>query len=91
MSEDDFWELFKPKVNFLDEFAGFDGCMFETYGPEVAYVLSVHRRSPRQVWTVIECDGELYIDAGYHHVNRLGYMVTENGWADETESVKLEN
>lgn len=31
----------------------------------------------RRVWTVTDCDGRLYVSAGLHYVNRVGYVVTE--------------
>jgi len=41
---------------------------------------------PEQVWTVVEeDDGEeqkLFILPGYHLVNKLGYIVTEQLWDD---------
>lgn len=39
---------------------------------------------PRQLWTVLDCDGKLYVSPGIHHVNRIGYVVTKNAW-DQTE------
>lgn len=34
-------------------------------------------------WTVIDCDGRLLLAAGFHIVNRLGYVKCRNGWAGE--------
>jgi hypothetical protein len=30
-------------------------------------------------------DGELIIIAGFHFVNRLGYLITDEAWEDEYE------
>jgi len=39
-----------------------------------------------QVWTVVEGDDEkLYASAGFHIVNKLYYVVTEEPWTDEQE------
>ncbi len=36
---------------------------------------------PRHFWTVVEGDsGGLYLIAGLHLVNRLGYLCCEHGW-----------
>lgn len=40
------------------------------------------------VWTVVESgddgDGNWYAMPGFHYVNRLGYIVTERRWIDDT-------
>ena len=38
--------------------------------------------NPRHVWTVLDCDGKLYVNPGYHCVNRLGYVLTAQPWTD---------
>ena len=39
----------------------------------------------RHVWTVVEGDsGSLYAMSGPHAVNRIGYLVTEEPWAEDT-------
>jgi hypothetical protein len=40
----------------------------------------------RRVWTVVDCDGTLYVVPGYHTVNYLGRVVTTHGWSDTEES-----
>lgn len=70
-----FWEKYKPIKNHLDDNASFDGCMFETYGPELDFVRT--KVSDNSVWTLLDCDGHLVISSGYHFVNRMGYFVTE--------------
>ena len=36
----------------------------------------------RHWWTVLDCDGKLYVAAGFHWVNRLGYLRTEIPWTE---------
>lgn len=36
----------------------------------------------RHWWTVLDCDGKLYVSAGFHFVNRIGYIKTEIPWTD---------
>jgi len=43
---------------------------------------------PNQVWTVVEGDnGKLYASPGFHYVNKLHYVVTEEPWTEEDESI----
>ena len=79
ISEDAFAAIFRPKRNHLDEHASYDwsdgfGTLFETFGEELAYVRS---QDPFYIWTLVECDGILFVISGFHMVNRLGYFVTE--------------
>ena len=75
----DQWLTYEPEPNMLNDGAPFDGCMFETYGEEHDYVLSVarERNGDSFIWTLVDGDGVDAIVAGYHIVNRLGYFVTK--------------
>jgi hypothetical protein len=77
LTETEFWEQFKPLKNTLDDNASFDGCMYETFGKELEKVRSIFETNPLTVWTIVDCDGELVISAGYGFVDRAGYLVTE--------------
>lgn len=85
LTEDEFWEQYKPVQNHLVGDCSFDGCMFETYGEEVQYVLS--KIDEQIVWTILDGseDDNLYIVSGYHLVNRLGYLITEKPYTKEIE------
>ena len=89
ISEDDFYENFTMVKNHLDDNASFNGCMFETYGEEHDYVRKMARETNR-VWTIVdgEYDTQYYI-AGYHFVNRLGYIITEEDWPSDTSNVLI--
>ena len=66
-----------------DDMCSFGGCMYETFGDELAYVKQVPNN---RIWTIVDGDGDdLIIIAGYHFVNRLGYLVTDKAWEDEYE------
>lgn len=43
--------------------------------------VDIHR-----TWTVVEADDKLYISAGLHYVNRIGYLRTALPWTAEDES-----
>lgn len=92
IEEDDFFERFQPIQNHFDAGHGFDGQMFETYGAELAFVRQMVASAPERVWTVVECDGVMSIESGYHYVNRLGYLITKQACAPDCIcSVTLED
>ena len=77
----DEWESeYQPVDNTGDEYASWNGQMFETYGDDHNTVLAVATREPRRVWTLVDTDNGQVIMNGYHQVNRIGYIVTEREW-----------
>jgi hypothetical protein len=77
MNYSEWLETFKPMQNHLDDHAGFDGHLFETFGEEIVHVRTALDIDAGKVWTLIDVDGSLYVSAGYSHVNRVGYFITE--------------
>ena len=76
-------ETYQPVANILNQDAPFDGLLFETYGAEVEMIAAVSAARPASVWTVIEGDsGHRFLSAGFHVVNRVGYLLTVNPWTD---------
>jgi hypothetical protein len=77
-------EITEPSVADED-ICSFSGCMFETFTPEISYVLEMAKQN--RVVTIIEGedekgeDGEMhstiYYASGYHLVNRLGFLVVD--------------
>jgi hypothetical protein len=59
--------------------------MYETYDEELDYVKEIYSKDPGRIWTYVDCDGELIIVSGYHHVNRMGYFVTAVPCEPDTE------
>ena len=85
------WETFvkkyQPIPNPLDENAGIDGYLIETYGEELDTVRST---IVKYVWTMVDGDdGDLYLSPGYHLVNRLGYIITRIPWKEENLCVEV--
>jgi len=69
-------EKFRFIPNQYDEFASFDGLMYETYGDEVEAVKAF---DPAKVWMYGDGDdGGSYIWSGWGFVNRIGYFLSEN-------------
>jgi len=38
----------------------------------------------RHVWTIHDEDGYQFIQSGYHLVNRIDFLITENQWEENT-------
>ena len=73
IDEDTFLKLFTLRTNHLVDDAPFDGCMFETYGEELAFVC---KQDNRFIWTIFDSNIGLMISSGYHLVNRFGYLIS---------------
>jgi hypothetical protein len=81
-------EKYQPVDNHLDNNASFqdengNGIMFETFGDELQYVLSIANNEPNQVWTYVDGDDGTYVTNGYHLVNRIGYFITAVPYDDK--------
>lgn len=79
MQYESWFESYKPIDNEIIEDAPFEGKMFETYDDEVAFV---SKQEPAHIWTLVEADDEMYIIAGWHFVDRMGYFITEKPFAN---------
>ena len=76
---DDWLAAYRPVRNSIREDVPFDGCMFETIGPELDAITAA---DPACVWTIVEGEDEsLWLLSGCHFVNRLGYFITERPWS----------
>lgn len=92
INEDDWYDKYRPIRNHINDNASFswgddNGCLFETYGPELEFVKA---QNPKTIWTLIETEGVELIISGYHLVNRLGYFITEVEVPNEFVEVYLE-
>lgn len=94
MNAEEFWDVYKPKKNHLCKDASFNGCMFETFGEEVKYVVDIacDPEKTKTVWTIMHGDNDsMFYSAGYHLVNRIGYFITEKEWETDQEEVEISN
>lgn len=64
IADSEFTETYQPIKNHLDLDAAWDGCFFETYGEEMAFVLAIYAATPKRVWTILECDLSDYYPTG---------------------------
>ena len=80
-----FFEDYTVVMNHLQpdgENGSWNGCMFETYGQDLAFV-SEHPNS--KIWTIVDGDFDsINIIPGFHFVNREGYLITKEDCKDET-------
>jgi len=83
LSIDEFVERYKPILNHFSEDEQTD--LFETYGEELEFVV---RQPNNKIWTLVDGDSGLVIEAGYHLVNRVNYFVTEIEWTDPNTEVR---
>lgn len=95
LTETEFDEKFTLIKNHIDDNASFDGNMFETYGEELEFVKQMAKQN--RVITIIESDEDceedeegfitpnMYYVSGMHHVNRIGYLITEHPFIFEFE------
>lgn len=81
LSYDDWCDFYVPVQNQVRPDAAFDGTLFETFGDDLAYVLT---QPADHIWTLVQGgDGELYLVNGFHRVDRLGYFVSRRPAASD--------
>ena len=79
IDEDAFDALYPLRTNHLNPAASWaygdgPGCLFETYGEELAFVRQL---DPFTVWTFVDGDdGDQYLVSGFHFVNLIGYLIS---------------
>jgi hypothetical protein len=87
LTEDEFDVRFPLVTNHLNPSAGWGigesgGCLFETYGQEFDFVRQQHQR---RVWTLVDGDdGDMYVISGLHFVNRIGYLISQESFPENT-------
>ena len=87
-SFDEFADKYNLVTNHINPDATCDGAWFETCGEELDYVRSMVEKNPKRVWTIVGCDGQLHVVTGYHIVNSIGYLITNEPWESETETYR---
>lgn len=94
LTEDEFEQQYILLTNNLNPTAGWgygdsNGCLFETYGQELAFVTAA---DPNRVWTLVDGDdGDMYLVSGLHFVNRVGYLISHAPIPENTSiDVRLE-
>lgn len=66
---DVFLDRFQPIETNNGIFVNFDDTRLKEVGPEF-------------VWTLLDCDGKLYLAPGKHWVNRVEYILCNKPWKE---------
>jgi hypothetical protein len=73
-----------PRKNRVTKGRPYDGCMFETFGDDIDFLVNRSKIKAEYIWTLIDCENEnQYILPGYHIVDRVGYFITKKPWKSE--------
>jgi hypothetical protein len=101
LTDDLFGEIYKPQINHFErakqndsvddeDICSFNGCMYETYGEELQYIFNL-AKTTKKVWTIIEGESNtLFYSAGFHYVNRIGFIVCHEEYVDETIQIEID-
>lgn len=74
LTEEQFFEQFRPVKNYLQHDHGYDACLFAPDSTGLFFVRSVLNANPECVWTVHH---DFTIVDGYSTRDVLGYFVTD--------------
>lgn len=81
ISYDKWEEKFQPLINPATE-----NDQFDTHA-DIELVKAAD--AINRAWTLLDCDGKLYIADGVHYVNRFAYIITLQPYADgDTYNIK---
>ena len=64
--------------------------MLETYNEDVELAVKIANETPKNIWTMVDADEGMVLHSGYHLVNRIYYVVTNEPAANENESYLVE-
>jgi hypothetical protein len=65
--------------------------MLETYGDDVKLAIKIANKTPLRVWTMVDGDDGMYLVQGYHLVNRIYYVITNEEAQSEDEEYLIES
>jgi hypothetical protein len=51
---------------------------------------AIDAKTPKRVWTMVDGDDGMYLEAGYHLVNRIYYIITNEEWTSADEVYRFE-
>ena len=87
LTEEDFDRKYTPNIKLKSECFDDKSGRFETFGNDLKTVLA---QEEKYVWTCIDGDDGMYFISGYHLVNRIYYLVTNEPW-EESEEYLIES
>lgn len=88
---EEFFDKYTCVKNHRTKNGPFNNCMFETYGEQYEHVADIkNNHNPKTIWTIVDGnDGWYGIVAGYHYINRIGYLITEQEWITGNEQYRI--
>lgn len=82
LTDDDFDDKYTPNLTLKSEVFDDETGRFETYGDDLKTVLA---HDEKYVWTCVDGDEGMYFISGYHYVNRIYYLITNEPWEESEE------
>lgn len=86
MNEKHFDKKYSYNTTLKSENFDNDG-RFETFGKDL---ITVMNSESRKIWTMVDSDDGMYLIAGYHLVNRIYYVLTNEDWTRDDEEYLFE-
>jgi hypothetical protein len=105
LTEEQFDSMFTPQINHIEraladpdtddeDICSFSGCLYETFGSEIEYVLEMAKLN--RVVTIIEGEdtepdednethSTIFYASGFHLVNRMGFLVLDKPYTFDFE------
>lgn len=77
-NEEDFDRKYTPNLELRSEHFNDQSGRFETFGNDLKTVMA---QEEKFVWTCVDGDDGLYCVSGYHIVNRVYYLITNEPWS----------
>lgn len=89
LTEKDFDKKYSMNKKLKSEH--FQDGRFETFGKDLETVLNQCKKNEKTVWTCVDDDEGMAFIAGYHLVNRIYYLITNEPWEDSNEEYIIES
>lgn len=65
--------------------------MLETYGDDLKLVMDIANKTPMRAWTMVDGDDGMYLVQGYHLVNRIYYVITNEEAQSKDEEYLIDS
>lgn len=86
-NEENFDRKYTPNLKLRSEHFRDQSGRFETFANDIITVLG---QEEKFVWTCVDGDDGLYYVSGYHLVNRVYYLITNEPW-EQVEEYLIES
>lgn len=90
LTESDFDKKYTYDANVYSTERNETGVL-ETYGHDLVQVKQILKDRPDHVWTLLDGDDGTYIVSGYHFVNRIYYIITNEPCQSDHEEYLVDS